>query len=319
MINIIKMEKVIDYSIIIPVYFNEGSLKLTFNNILEKVIKKNDHLSCEIIFVDDGSKDNSFKELLGIKNENTELVKLIKLTRNFGQGKALRAGLELANGKCMIGISADLQDPPELINDMLKAYFEDNYEIVACVRNGREESLYRRSTSKMFYYFIKKMSFYNMPTGGFDYYLISNNVKEMILTFREANPFFQGQLLWTGFDIKFIPYKRQKRKIGKSRWTYGKKVKMLIDGVLAYSYSPIRMMSILGGVIAILGFLYAFWLIIAKLIGIALIPGLAPIMILIVVLSGIQMLMLGIIGEYLWRTLDQVRNRPPYVIEKIYD
>ena len=163
------------------------------------------------------------------------------------------------------------------------------------------------------------MSFYNMPPGGFDYYLISNNVKEMILIFREANPFFQGQLLWTGFDIKFIPYKREKRKIGKSRWTYGKKVKMLIDGVLAYSYSPIRMMSIFGGVIAILGFLYAIWLIIAKLIGIALIPGLAPIIILIVVLSGIQMLMLGIIGEYLWRTLDQVRNRPPYVIEKIYD
>jgi len=158
-----------------------------------------------------------------------------------------------------------------------------------------------------------------MPPGGFDYYLISNNVKEMILIFREANPFFQGQLLWTGFDIKFIPYKREKRKIGKSRWTYGKKVKMLIDGVLAYSYSPIRMMSIFGGVIAILGFLYAIWLIIAKLIGIALIPGLAPIIILIVVLSGIQMLMLGIIGEYLWRTLDQVRNRPPYVIEKIYD
>ncbi len=313
------MEKQIDYSIIIPVYYNEGSLKLTYRNLIELVIQKNSNLSCEIIFVDDGSKDNSFKELLEIKNENTALVKLIKLSRNFGQGKAWRAGLRLAKGKCMICISADLQDPPELINDMLKAHFEDNFEIVACVRDSRDETFYRRSTSKIFYSFIKKMSFSNMPIGGFDYFLISRRVVEIVLKYQEANPFFQGQLLWTGFNIKFIPYKRLKRRIGKSRWTYGKKSKMLIDGVLAYSHSPLRILSILGSIIAILGFLVALWLIIAKLMGTTLISEWVLIVISIVVLSGIQMLMLGMIGEYLLRTLDQVKNRPPYIIDKIYD
>jgi len=219
----------------------------------------------------------------------------------------------------MICISADMQDPPELINDMLKAHFEDNFEIVAGIRYSRDESFYRRSTSKLFYSFIKKLSFSNMPSGGFDYFLISRKVSEIVLKYQEANSFFQGQLLWTGFNIKFIPYKRLKRRNGKSRWTYGKKIKMLIDSVLAYSYAPLRMMSILGSIIAILGFLYAIFLIIVKLMGADLIPGWAPIVILIVVLSGIQMLMLGIIGEYLWRTLDQVRNRPTYVIEEVYD
>lgn len=309
----------VDYSIVIPVYYNEGSLKKTFRLLRERVIEKNRDRTCEVIFVDDGSGDNSLQELLEIKEENPEVVKVIKFTRNFGQYFAKLAGHKAARGKCIVSISADLQDPPELINQMLRYFFEEGRDIVAGTRENRAESLYRRLTSKLFYYILKKLVFKHLPLGGFDFHLVSRRVADLIIAQKEANPFFQGQLLWTGFNIQFIPYKREKREIGKSRWTLGKKIKLVIDAVLSYSYWPIRMMSFFGVTMSSLGFLWAMVILVRKLLGMTPIKGWAPMMIMILVLSGIQMVMLGVIGEYLWRTLDQVRNRHPYIIDKIYD
>ena len=158
-----------------------------------------------------------------------------------------------------------------------------------------------------------------MPLGGFDFALLSDTVKNIIINRQEANPFWQGQILWTGYKTRFIPYQRAKREIGESKWTTSKKIKYLIDGVMAYSYFPLRVMSVVGLSLSILGFLYAIVIFFAKIFGSVPIEGWAPLMIIILVLSGIQMLMLGIIGEYLWRTLDQVRNRPQYIIETICD
>ncbi|MFC2135034.1 glycosyltransferase family 2 protein [Bacteroidota bacterium] len=307
------------YSIIIPVYQNEAELSTTFNELKMKVVDKNPVLKGEIIFIDDGSNDRSFNELLEIYKSNTDLVKIIKLTRNFGQLSAMLAGYDHAKGDCIINISADLQDPPELINDMLQYYFQEEYQIVICTRKGRDESFMRKFTSRIFYKLMKVLSFPNMPEGGFDFALISRKVKEIILAKNEANFSWQGSILWSGFKTKFIPYHRKERLLGKSTWTFSKKIKTLIDGVLAFSFFPIRMMSILGIIVASLGFLYALWIIFAWYLGDVPFTGWAPIMILLLVLSGFQMLMLGIIGEYLWRTLDQVRNRPPYIIEKIYE
>ena len=312
-------EKQVDFSIVIPVYYNEGSLKLIYKALEEKVININTDKSCEIIFVDDGSGDNSFNELMEIRNENPHLVKVIKFVRNFGQLQAVIAGYKIARGKCVISISADLQDPPEMINDMLNYHFNEGYPIVVCSRESRDESFFRRSTSQIFYSLMKKLSFPNMPTKGFDYILLSETVKNIILENQETNAFFQGQVLWTGYNIKFIPYKREKRAIGKSRWTFSKKLKYLIDGLLSYSYFPLRVMSVTGLIVALLGFLYALIILIGRIFGSVPVQGWAPLMIIILVLSGIQMLMLGIIGEYLWRALDQVRNRQPYIIEKIIE
>jgi len=309
----------IDCSIIIPVYYNEGSLKPTFNILKQKVIDQNKDKTWEIIFVDDGSGDNSFKELLEIKRENKESIKVIKFTRNFGQFYARRAGMEFSTGRCIIHTSADLQDPAELINDMIHYHFKKNFEIVACKREGREESFYRRFTSKIFYQLMRKLSFPNMPVGGFDYVLISEKVKNVLLSKNEANPFLQAQILWTGYKIKFIPYKRRKREIGKSKWTFGKKLKLLIDGVMGYSLAPLRFMIIIGISVSLLGFIYAIYILVLRLVEGVNVQGWAPLMIVILILSGTQMLMLGVIGEYLWRTLDQVRNRPKYLIEAVYD
>jgi glycosyltransferase involved in cell wall biosynthesis len=310
---------VIDYSIIIPVYYNEGSIEKTFNILQDKVISINKDLRCEIIFVDDGSKDNSLNEIQALKEKHPDLIKIIKFTRNFGQVSAIYAGYQYAQGRCLINISADLQDPPELINEMINYHFGDGYEIVICTRESREDSYFKRKTSDIFYNLIKKLSFPNMPSGGFDFVLISGKIKNIILEKREANPFWQGQLLWTGYRTKFIPYKRIERTSGKSRWTFSKKIKYLIDGVTSYSYFPVRLMSVVGSLVAFVGFLYAIFIILARIFGNVVPYGWAPIMVMILVLSGIQMLMIGVVGEYLWRVLDQVRNRQPYIIERVYD
>jgi dolichol-phosphate mannosyltransferase len=312
-------ESEVDYSVVIPVYYNEGLLTETMNTIKNDVIARNPDLSCEVIFVDDGSGDGSFGELLKIYEENIKTVKVIKLTRNFGQVNALHAGFSYAHGKCIIAISADGQDPPVLINDMLKAYFQEHFEIVACERQSRDESLYRSLTSKIFYAMIKKLSFQNMPIGGFDFILLGRRVIDILIKNREAHSFLQGQILWTGFKTKFIKYERKKRKMGTSRWTFGKKLTYLIDGVMSYSFFPIRLISLIGIIFAFLGFFYAIFIFFFKIIGGIPIKGWAPIMIILLVVAGIQMLMLGIIGEYLWRTLAQVRYRDPFIIEAIYD
>ncbi|HHO75729.1 MAG TPA: glycosyltransferase [Deltaproteobacteria bacterium] len=312
-------DSVVDYSIIIPVYCNQGTLKNTYEKLSDEVVSRHTTKSYEIIFIDDGSYDSSFEELLEIRSLDPENVKLIKFTRNFGQVAAIMAGYNHARGKCIVNISADLQDPPALINQMLNHFFNEHKDIVVCYRESRDEGFVRTMTSKIFYRIMKKLSFSNMPLGGFDFVLISSNVKDVILHSQEANPFWQGQILWSGYDIKFIPYKRLKREFGESKWTFGKKLKYLIDGVMAYSYFPLRAMSVAGLVVSLLGFLYALIIFLARIFGSVPIQGWAPLMIIVLVLSGIQMLMLGVIGEYLWRTLDQVRKRQAYVIDKIIE
>jgi dolichol-phosphate mannosyltransferase len=229
----------------------------------------------------------------------------------------MMAGYMQSTGDCIINISADMQDPPELMNEMIAGFFNEGIQIVVCTRQDREDNLFRKVTSQLFYRLIRKLSFRNMPLGGFDYALISRYVRDIIMKEYDANPFWQGQLLWAGFTVKFIPYIRREREIGKSRWTFRKRMKYLIDGVLGYSYWPLRAMSVSGIVIFIMGLLYAFYIVLNYFFGNVPFKGWAPIMILILVLSGIQMLMIGILGEYLWRTLDQVRKRPMYIIEKI--
>jgi glycosyltransferase involved in cell wall biosynthesis len=309
--------KPIHYSIVIPVYQNKGSLAKTFESLKKDVIDKNPQYTAEVIFVDDGSTDESHQVLIDLYEIYPELIVIIKLTRNFGTYPAIIAGYEQAKGKCIINVSADLQDPPELIHKMLHYHFKENFKIVICNRDSREESIYRRVTSKLFYSVIKKLCFKNMPTGGFDFILIDEIVKKEILTNLESDFFLQGKLLWSGHNIKYIPYKRLKRETGKSQWTFSKKLKWFIDSLMSYSFLPIRFMSVSGIVISLFGFLYAIYVFFGRLFSDNYIYGWAPIVILILVLSGFQMLMLGVIGEYVWRILSQARNRPKYIIHKI--
>jgi glycosyltransferase involved in cell wall biosynthesis len=308
----------VDYSIVIPVYFNAGELSETFEAINRAVLCRQT-LRGEIIFVDDGSGDGSLEELLCLRSKDPQRIKVIKLTRNFGQVNALFAGFSHAQGRCVVAISADGQDPPALINQMLKAIFEENYEIVACAREGRDESAYRVVTSKIFYWLMRKLSFPSMPPGGFDFLCLGRRAVNALLRNRESHSFIQGQILWTGFRTKFIPYRRAIRKRGRSRWTFGKKLTYLIDGVMSYSFFPIRLMSLTGLAVALMGFLYAVSIAVIRLLWGMPVQGWAPLMIMILLMGGVQMIMLGVIGEYLWRTLAESRNRDTYIIEEIFD
>jgi len=283
-------------SIIIPVYCNEESLKELYKFINDEVIIKNENIQFEIIFVDDGSNDNSFKILQDIYCENRPKVKVIKFSRNFCQAAAWSAGLNYCSVNYAVIISADLQDPPELINTMIEIVHNNNSDIVIANREGRDESLFRVITSKIFYSIMRLLSFKNMPLGGFDFFLISRRVINIIVNDKDSNPFIQGKVLYAGFQPVFIPYRRRKRPYGKSKWTFSLKINMLLDAILSYSYLPIRIMSVMGLLISAAGFLYAIIIIISYFHNNVPFPGWAPLMILILVLSGFQMLMLGIIG-----------------------
>ena len=311
--------RAIDYSVVIPVYYSEGSLTTTFEELDREVISRNPDRVGEIVFVDDGSGDGSLAELLELQRRNPALVRVVKLTRNFGQVAAILAGFTQARGRCVVFMSSDGQDPAHLINDMLQAHLTEGYEVVACAREGRDESAYRVLTSRVFYALMRRLAFPQMPLGGFDFVLLGRRALGDLLAHPEAHPFLQGQIMWLGYPTKFLGYHRRRREVGTSRWTFGRKLTYLIDGVLSYSFVPIRLISLVGIGIAILGFLYAISIFIIRLVWGLPVQGWAPLMIVILVMGGTQMVMLGVIGEYIWRTLAQTRNRPSYVIETVYE
>lgn len=306
-------------SIVIPVFYNEENIPDLYVALLAEInqFKKDYHY--EIIFVDDGSGDKSYQELLKVYERNPEHVKIIKLSRNFGQVAAIQAGFSHSSGDAVIVMSADLQDPPEMMHEFLREWDVNQYEIVLAVRTGRDDNFRSRFFSKIFYSFMKKFALKNLPKGGFDYFLISKKVLNILTQMNEKNSFLQGQILWTGLRSKLIPYKRMKRELGTSRWTTSKKIKYFIDGIMTYTYFPIRFISISGIFISLIGFAYAALIFILRLTRNIPIKGWAPLMIVILILYGFQMLMLGMIGEYLWRNYDESRKRPLFIIEKIVE
>jgi dolichol-phosphate mannosyltransferase len=300
-------------SLIIPVYRNEGSIKMTFTKIIEVFENSIPNYEPEFVFIDDGSDDGSLKEIREIK-PLYHRTQIISFSRNFGQTSAVIAGFRKCKGEMGVLISADLQDPPELIEKMIQSCERGN-KIVICHRVNREDSLLSSLTSKLFY---SLMHFANsrIPKGGFDFVLITRQVIDVFNKLDERNRFFQGDILWLGFPIQFIPYNRVQRKIGKSQWSFAKKFKYFIDGLLNTSYLPIRAMSAVGIIFSLIGFFYAFVILYLRLINDVPFKGYAVIVTLILSIGGLIMLMLGIIGEYLWRTYDETRKRPIYIINE---
>ncbi len=302
-------------SIVIPVYRNEGSLKKTYNLISSIFQEELSEYLYEIIFVNDGSDDQSLQELKNLKQSCArEEIKVISFTRNFGQIAAINCGMKKTTGELAICMSADLQDPPELIVKMIESWKKGN-RIVVCSRTDRADDLLSKLASA-FFYRLMQLGNSRMPNGGFDYLLIDRKVINEYNKINERNRFLQGDILWLGFSVQFIPYKRLKREIGKSQWSLSKKLKYFIDGLINTSYLPIRFMSFLGVIVFSSGLIYSFLIIYLRFSNNTPFEGWAPLMIAILLLCGLIMLMLGIIGEYLWRVYDETRNRPEYIIEE---
>lgn len=308
--------KSIKFSIIVPIYYNELNLPVTYPRLiaLEQQIP---NITLELVFVDDGSGDKSLNVLQEIQEKDAR-VKVVKLARNFGSFNAILAGLHYATGDCVGIISADLQDPPELFEQMI-ADWRKGKKTVMAVRQDREDPLPTKLFANVFYGALRKFALPSMPEGGFDFVLIDRQVVEVLKQVREKNTSIMALIAWLGFDHSQIGYVRAERRIGKSRWTFSKKVKLMIDMFTSFSFFPIRAISTLGVIIALVSFIYALILLYLRFVNGTHVEGWTTLVVLILFLSGFQLISLGIIGEYLWRNFDESRKRPPYIVEKVFE
>ena len=305
-------------SIVIPCYFNEENINPTFNRLIENESNFPAETLFEYIFVDDGSKDNTLNELIFQKNKYPGKVKVVKLAGNVGSYNAIIAGLQMGTGDCFSVISADLQDPPELIAKMF-SYWQKGIKFVVANRINRNESFFYKSLSNIFHYLIKKLALENIPKGGFDFVLFDEQLRAELLKIKEKNTNSLYLLAWMNYEMVSIPYTRLKREIGESKWTLKKKIKLFIDSFISFSYFPIRIITILGLVLGLISLAYASFVLYSKLSGNINLSGYTSIMLVSLFIGSFQMIALGILGEYLWRVLDASRNRPLYIIEKVYE
>jgi dolichol-phosphate mannosyltransferase len=302
-------------SIVVPVYCNEESLEILFNELQDEQ-NKNFNYVFEYIFVDDGSHDASLEKLLNIKNQLGNCLMVVQLSRNFGQLAAMKAGYSISSGDLVISISADLQDPTDLISLMLKKY-EEGFDIVACNRIGRSDSLLSRLTSKLGYAILRNRV-KNIPHGGFDVFLFSSQVRSNLMALRGRFSFLQGDLLNLGFSIGFVGYHRKSRPFGKSGYNFSKRFQNFVDAVIDTSYKLIQNSIKTGIIFAGFGFVIAFTVIYGKFIGRDPFNGFALLASAIFIIGGTQIILIGLVGEYIWRVYDLSRNKPQFVIKQIY-
>ena len=304
-------------SIVVPVYFNEESLLGLYADLKEKVIDvlPKYNLDYELIFVDDGSKDNSYAVMTELAKIDSKIV-LLKLSRNFGEHSAILAGLSKCTGDFAVRKAADLQEPSTLIVDMIEKYNEGN-KVVLATRADRDEPLLQRFFSSLYASMMRKFALPNMPKGGFDSFLIDRDVINVLVDMKEKNTSLMSQILWSGFKTDTVPYTRLKREAGKSRWTLSKKIKLVIDSLLGFSYFPIRFISVMGFIFSVIAFIWLCVVLGQKLIGHIDVPGYTSLLIVMLFGFGVIMVSLGILGEYMWRMFDATRNRPPFIIDEV--
>ncbi len=303
-------------SIIIPIY-NEASVVQLFFSKLLKVIKKLNLYKFEIIVINDGSNDKSLNYLLNFKKKYKELI-IVDLSRNFGKESALTAGIDLAKGNAVIPIDVDLQDPPELIIKMIKKW-ENGSEIVVAKRTNRDsDSFLKRTSASLFYFFINILSQTNIPRNVGDFRLMDKQVIEIIKKLSEKNRFMKGIFSWPGFKVDFVEYERHKRVKGKSNFNFIKLLGLAIEAITSFSVVPLKIISIIGFFGIAISFIFSLIIIYQKIFIEEFIVGYAFITILILFFGSIQLLCIGIVGEYIGKIYYEVKNRPLYVIKKIY-
>lgn len=310
------MKKII--SVVVPVYYNEGSLALLHERLSRCADdERMEEYLFEFVFVDDGSGDRSFQVLAELSSKD-ERVRVVKLVRNFGSTIAIVAGLAHATGDAVAVISADLQDPPEMIPEMI-GHWKSGTPMVFAARANREDPLSTRLPAGLFNWAFRHFAFKNWPRGGFDCFFIDRKVVDVVIQCAEKNTHLPGLLMWAGFPYEIIYYHRQEREHGKTRWNLQRKLKYFADAFTAFSYFPLRLCSTLGMIVAVLGLLYALLILTLAITRIINVEGWASLMVVVLITSGLQMVMLGVVGEYLWRNFDQARHRPLYIVDRIVD
>lgn len=301
-----------ELSIIVPIYNEAPIISELYNRVSQSVsgITK----SYEILFVNDGSKDSSIQELKKIATTDSHVL-YINFSRNFGHQIAVTAGLHYAKGNAIVIIDGDLQDPPELIPE-LYAKYNEGYKIVGAKRVSRKgETFFKKITAKLYYRILKRITHVDIPVDTGDYRIIDKKVADAIRSMDEPDKYIRGQVAWTGFSTTFVNFERDERKFGKTGYSLKKMTKFAIDGITSFSSYPLKLASIFGFIVSGIAFLMVIYVLISKYILHTSVQGWPSLMLTILFLGGVQLICLGIIGEYLWRIMNAVRKRPLYVVE----
>ena len=300
------------YSLVVPVYKNEGSIR----DLLECLSKLDDELNhrLEVIFVVDGSPDRSAELLHSLLSDQRFTSALVLLSRNFGSFAALRAGLAEARGPYFAVMAADLQDPPELIRTFFQTLESEPVDVTIGTRKAREDPLLSRWSSRLFWSAYRRLVQREMPPGGADVFACNQAFRDHLLALEESNSTLVGLLFWLGFRRKLIPYTRQPRRHGSSAWSLSRKLRYLGDSVFAFSDLPIRLLVLVGVLGLSLSVLLGAAILSARLTGGIHVPGYAATVLAVIFFAALNSFGLGVIGSYVWRTFENTKGRPQAVV-----
>ncbi|MCK5128481.1 MAG: glycosyltransferase family 2 protein [Clostridiales bacterium] len=301
----------IKLSVVVPMYFEEAVVEECHSR-LSAVVSDYDY---EVIYVNDGSTDNTLPMLKDIASKNNR-IKIISFSRNFGHQAAVTAGVKYATGDCIVIIDADLQDPPEIIPDMINLW-QEGYEVVYAKRKKRKgESFFKRLTAKAFYRILGSLTDTKIPNDTGDFRLIDRKVANAFKQMGEHNRFIRGMVAWLGFKQIPIEYVRDVRYAGETKYPLKKMLKLALDGIMSFSTKPIKLVTNLGALTLLFSFGIIVYVLISKFTGNAISDGWASTMIVITMLSGVQLISLGVVGGYISRIYEESRNRPIYLISE---
>lgn len=302
-----------DLSVVIPVYNEEANLLALYTRLRQ--VLTNLQVSYELIFVNDGSTDRSLHLIKELACREPE-VKYLDFSRNFGHQVAVSAGLDRAAGQAVVIIDSDLQDPPEVIAE-LYARWQQGYEVVYGRRRQRPgESATKKLTARFFYRLLARITHIPIPVDTGDFRIIGRKVVEALKQMPEKQKFIRGQISWVGFRQTYLEYDRAERQGGQTAYTYGKMIRLALDAITSFSNLPLKLATISGFLVSGVAFLLMLYTFYSRLITRDYVPGWSSIMISVLFLGGVQLISIGIIGEYISRLSDNVRNRPLYIINE---
>lgn len=302
-------------SVVTPFYNESEAISPYFEAVATVLETLEDY---EIVCVDDGSTDTTLRQLIEVRESNPK-VRVVELSRNFGKEAALTAGLEHSDGDCTIILDADLQDPPELIPSMIERWQEGADVVIGRRSERSSDSLLKRFTARSFYRVFNYFADDSIPEDAGDFRLLDRKVLEVINLLKEKNRFMKGLLSWPGFDVAFVEYERPERAAGEPKWNYSKLFGLALDGIVAFSTLPLRLAFILGLGSSAFALGYAIFLIIRTTIQGIDLPGYASNMVVSLTFSGLILICLGVIGEYLGRIYIEVKQRPIFVVKKVHE
>lgn len=304
-------------SILIPAYNEEEVLPLLFER-LDSFATDNSSYHFEFLFVNDGSRDRTL-EMITNQAKKDSRVSYVNFSRNFGKETAMLAGFDYAKGDAVVNIDADLQDPPELITEMLK-YWEEGYDDVYARRRSRAgESWLKKFTSMTYYKILQNSTRIPIQIDTGDFRLMSRRFVDALQQFRESERYTKGMYSWVGFKKKEILYDRDPRAAGTTKWNYPKLVNLAIDGITSFTTAPLRISTYIGALVSLVAFLYLTYLLIRPLFGVSTGAGYSSTMAVILFLGGVQLISLGIIGEYVGRIFNETKARPLYFVEEYHE